>query len=47
MNGPFETCDVAVPPDAPWGESGKDPMEGNVTLPFLWATGWVLRRSDE
>jgi SAM-dependent methyltransferase len=31
-----ETCDLTADPAAPWADAGKDPMEGNVALPYLY-----------
>jgi SAM-dependent methyltransferase len=31
-----ETCDLRVDPAQPWQGAGKDPMEGNVALPYLY-----------
>jgi SAM-dependent methyltransferase len=40
-----ELCDLSVDPADPWGGGGKDPMEGNVTLPYLYfrAGGYLDR----
>ena len=31
-----EECDLDVDPAAPWGSAGKEPMQGNVALPYLY-----------
>ncbi len=31
-----ETCDVGVDPGDPWQGEGKDPLQGNVALPWLY-----------
>ncbi|MFN8542837.1 MAG: class I SAM-dependent methyltransferase [Candidatus Binatia bacterium] len=40
-----EGCDPRVDPEAPWTAAGKDPMDGNAALPWLYFRpgGWLER----
>jgi SAM-dependent methyltransferase len=42
-----EDCDLSVRPDAPWATAGKDPMQGNAALPYLFfRSGGYFERLD-
>jgi SAM-dependent methyltransferase len=42
-----EVCDLRIDPATPWSGASKDPMEGNVALPYLYfRPGGHLERLD-